>query len=216
MKKFNINTLIYLLAGIIIGLSAAFITVLVLKNNNEPVNNENTQVIINDNNNKNEQVSDDNNTSNDNKVEPLEYFTSISNSTDKGTIKQGFIKVVDFLFYNEPINGVKFSELKDNAKLKLLSVALKIDSKIDSYFPGYKETLSTGVKNIYKDVKIKIVELYVKITTKICTSNPDLCTSAKEDFNSLKNSFGITFDFLKNLGSEELDKLKKWYEDFRD
>ena len=216
MKKFNINTLIILLIGIIIGLSAALITVTVLKGNEEKVSNDNTQTVITDDNNNSIDNNKINNTSTESTTDALEYFTSISNSTEKGTIKQGFVKVVDFLFYDEPINGIKFSELKDNTKLKILSVALKIDSKIDSYFPGYKESLSSGVKNIYKDVKAKIVELYVKITTKICTNNPNLCKTAKEDFDSLKNSFGITLDFLKNLGSDSIEKLKKWYEDFRD
>lgn len=200
MKKINLNIIIYLLIGIAIGLSIAVVTVKVYKNNNETVTTNNKEKTIEE-----ETIE----------TEPVEYFTGISQSTDKGTLKQGFIKIVDFLFYDEPINGIKFSELKDEAKLKIMKIALSIDSKIDYYFPGYKETLSNGTKKLYSDVKLKVAELYIKVTTKICSNNQQLCIDAKEGFNSMKDSFGLTFDFLKNIGKDELNKLKEWYEDFR-
>lgn len=206
MKKMNINSLLFLLVGIIVGLTVALVAVVVFKNNNETV--------IIDNRESNESTIEEQKKKEDS-VDPVTYFTNIDKSNDKGTIKQGFIKMVDFLFYDEPINGVRFSELKDEAKIKIMKIALSIDSKIDSYFPGYKETLSTGTKKIYNDVKLKVAELYVKVTTKICSNNQQLCIDAKKDFESLKNSFGLTYEFLKNLGKEELNKLKEWYEDFR-
>ena len=220
MKKFNINTLIFLLVGIIVGLSVALVAVLVFRNDKETVIIDDSNGTTNTakNNIENQKGIDETKeikNTNDT-TDPVQYFTSISNSNDKGTIKQGFIKVVDFLFYDEPINGKRFSELKDEAKIRIMKVALTIDSKIDSYFPGYKETISNGDKKIYTNVKTRIVELYIKITTKICTNNRDLCENAKEDFESLKKSFGITLDFLKNLGKEELNKLKEWYADFRE
>lgn len=212
MKKFNINTLIFLLVGIIVGLSVALVAVLVFRNDKEKVTIDSPSSNIVKNNTEDENEIEETTST----TSPVQYFTSISNSSDKGTIKQGFIKVVDFLFYDEPINGKRFSELKDEAKIRIMKVALTIDSKIDSYFPGYKETISNGAKKIYTNVKTRIVELYIKITTKICTNNRDLCENAKEDFESLKKSFGITLDFLKNLGKEELNKLKEWYADFRE
>lgn len=212
MKKFNINTLIFLLVGIIIGLSVALVAVLVFRNDKEKVTIDSPSSNIVKNNTEDENEIEETTST----TSPVQYFTSISNSSDKGTIKQGFIKVVDFLFYDEPINGKRFSELKDDAKLKIMKIALTIDSKIDSYFPGYKETISNGAKKIYTNVKTRIIELYIKITTKICTNNKELCENAKTDFESLKKSFGITLDFLKDLGKEELNKLKEWYEDFRE
>lgn len=208
MKKMNMNSLLFLLFGIIVGLSVALVAVVVFKNNNETV------IIDNRESSENGSIEEQKRKE-DSVDDPVTYFTKVDKSSDKGTIKEGFIKIVDFLFYDEPINGVRFSELKDEAKIKIMKIALSIDSKIDSYFPGYKETLSNGTKKIYNDVKLKVVELYVKVTTKICNSNPQLCENAKKDFESLKNSFGLTYEFLKNIGREELNKLKEWYEDFR-
>ncbi len=200
MEKKN-NTVLYIFIGIIIGLLVAVLIVLLTgdrsnsKENNIENNEEKEQIKI--------------------ETDPIEYFTNISKSNDEHTLKDGFVKIVDFLFYDEQINGVTFSELKDEAKLKLYSLALKIDLKIDEYFPGYKETISKGTKNIYNNVKSKVVEGYIYITDKICSNNESLCKHAKEDFESLKESFGITWDYLKGIGQSAKDKLKNWYEDFR-
>lgn len=199
MEKKN-NTILYISIGIIIGLLVAVLIVLLTgdKSNSKDNNKEN---------NEEEQVRIE--------TDPVEYFTNVSKSNDENTLKDGFVKIVDFLFYDEEINGVTFSELKDEAKLKIYSIALKIDSKIDEYFPGYKETISTGTKKIYNNVKAKVVEGYIFITDKICSNNESLCKHAKEDFESLKESFGITWDYLKEIGQNAKDKLKNWYEDFR-
>ena len=91
-------------------------------------------------------------------------------------------------------------------------MALWVDDKIDSVFPGYKETISNGANKVYTSVKSMIVSTYLDITTSICSSHSDLCASAKEDFQSLKQSFGFTWDMIKDLASSGLDKLKNWYE----
>ena len=234
MKKTNFSTIIVLLIGIIVGLSVALVTTIVLNNNKETIIIDNTKS-VEENRNIEEKNTTGKNEENDkvitknketktntsikeqeNSTDPVEYFTNISKTTDKNSLKEGFVKIVDFLFYDEPINGKKFSELKDSAKLKILEIAFSIDSKIDYYFPGYKETLSNGTKKIYNDVKIKVTELYIKIVNKICNSNSQLCIDAKKDFESLKESFGLTFEFLKDLGIEGYSKIQDWYENFRE
>lgn len=199
MKKDNSKIIIFLLIGIIIGLVIAFTTILIIKNNDNNKTELKTEV-------EEKEIS----------LEPVEYFQKVDSSNDKGTIKQGFINIVDFLFYDKEIKGKKFSDLKDSAKLKIIEIAYSIDKKIDNYFPGYKETLSNGTKKIYSDIKLKITELYLKVVSKICTNNNQLCIDAKKDFESLKDSFGLTYEFLKNLGIEGFDKLKEWYENFRE
>ena len=128
------------------------------------------------------------------------------------TLKSGFITIVDFLFYDGKIAGHTFSELTTSAKLEVLKAALWVDDKIDSVFPGYKETISNGANKVYTSVKGMIVSTYLDITTSICSSHSDLCESAKRDFQSLKQSFGFTWDMIKDLASSGLDKLKNWYE----
>ena len=204
MKKNGMNSIMILLIGIVIGFLVTFVTISFFKGDNKTsvIDKEKKSVIES---NKEEIV----------KVDPVNYFTNIDNSNDEQTIKQGFIKIVDFLFYDSEINGTKFSELKDEAKIKIMKIAYSIDNKIDNYFPDYKESIASTSKKIYKDIKIKTTELYLDVTNKICESNDKLCLNAKKDFESIKESFGLTYDFLSNLSKDGLDKIKDWYENFR-
>lgn len=127
--------------------------------------------------------------------------------------KEGFVNIVDFIFYDKEIKGHKFKELTNSAKLKIISIALKIDSKIDSYFPNYKDK----IKGTYNNVKAKLVEKYIEYTQKLCDSvGESTCNQAKQDWEALKKSFSITGEYLKNLGITGTDKLKDWYENWRD
>ena len=187
MKDKTLNKIIYILIGIAIGLLIVFISKNIIDNKKED-----NEVI---------EYSD-----------PVEYFTAVSEEKDESKLKNGFVNIVDFLFYDKEIKGKTFSELKDDAKYKVMKLALSIDSKIDDKFPGYKNKISEK----YQNIKYKVVELYANITNNICNNNQQLCLNAKNDFTHLKESFGITFDYLKKYGVKGLDKLKEWYEDFRD
>lgn len=146
----------------------------------------------------------------------LSYFNELQddfNSTSiKDSVKNGFITVVDFLFYNGKIKGYTFSELSNYAKLKVLAMALYFDSKIDKYFPGYKESISNTTGKIYTNIKEKIVSAYLTLTTNICANNEELCADAKSGFNELKTNFGLTWDLIKDIAGDGLVNLKKWYE----
>ena len=147
--------------------------------------------------------------------EVLTYVRSIESDTENGitsTLKSGFITVVDFLFYDGKIAGHTFNELTTSAKLEVLKAALWIDDKVDSVFPGYKETISNGASKVYTSVKNLNVSTYLDNTTSICESHSNLCESAKSDFQDLKQSFGFTWDLIKSLASSGLDKLASWYE----
>lgn len=203
--------------------------------NNEEIDNKNDENIEKENNinnkDNNATNSNQNNTTNSNnsnqntntneKVESadtavLNYVNDLQTEMDKPslgeTAKKGFITVVDFLFYNGTIKGYRFNELTNSAKLKVLSVALYFDSKIDKYFPGYKESISNTSKKIYTNVKESIVSAYLNITTAICSTNSELCNSAKDGFQSLKKNFGLTFDLIKEIAGDGISNLKNWYE----
>lgn len=207
MKNINLNSIIYLLVGLIIGTVVAFSIVLLINNKNsnkmQSDDKGNNTVIISE-----DEIKDG--------EEIDAYFERLSTSNDQNVIKKGFVKIVDFLFYDQPIKGKTFSELKDSAKLKIIKAALYLDSKIDKYFPGYKEKITTTTKNIYTKVKSKAVELYYKVTTRICSNNEKLCISARENFQKIKSALSITWEYLKDLGGDGLDELKKWYESFRE
>lgn len=127
--------------------------------------------------------------------------------------KDTFVSIVDFIFYDKEIKGYTFKELTSTAKLKIIKLALTIDSKIDEYFPNYKDT----IKDKYTSIKGKIAVKYLEVTSTLCEKvGSDTCNQAKEDFNTMKNSFGFTWDLIKELASSGSTKVKEFYESWRD
>lgn len=141
------------------------------------------------------------------------YFNNEVNTADtksKGTLKNAFIKVVDFIFYDKDINGYYFKDLTASAKLKVIGLALKLDAIIDKHFPGYKEELSSS----YAKAKDNLITLYLNLTSEFCKNNDSICESAKNDFSLLKESLNLSWDVIKNLAKSGTNKLKEWYEIF--
>jgi len=153
-------------------------------------------------------------------VEVLGFFEDLKRDIDEKKlgeeIKEKFVVMVDFLFYEGEIGGYTFSELSNETKLKVISIGLYIDEKIEIYFPGYKEKISNTTSKAYNSVKNKLIEIYLDTTTSICESNEDLCITAKSDFQNLKKSFGLTWELIKDIAKDGWQRLVSWYEVWRE
>ncbi len=145
----------------------------------------------------------------------VEYFNDVErrasgneqNQQQREALKSDVAIIHDFLFENGTIKGKTFSELRNEIKLKILKITLTIDQKIDKYFPNYKER----IKADYKDLKAMTITKYLETTNKICSSNQELCNTAREDFKTMKNSFKFTWSIIKNLAKSSTSALKEWY-----
>lgn len=154
----------------------------------------------------------------------VNYLVSLNDDLDNyennkslgDKVKNGFVTIIDFLFYGGKIHDITFEELGTSVKLEVLKLAFSIDVKIEKYFPGYKESIASGGKKIYTNIKIKVLELYMTITTQICDNDPKICEEAKKGLKELKDSFKLTWDFFKDASSKGLDELRKWYEIWRE
>ena len=171
----------------------------------------------------NSSVNTDKDTDTNADVAVINYFntyeqdlktSSVSNA--KSTLKNGFVTVVDFLFYKGKIKGYTFEDLTTSAKLKVLAMALYFDNKIEEYFPGYKESISSTTNKIYTNLKEEIVSNYLILTTTVCENNSSLCESAKNTFSDIKKNFGLTWSLIKSIAGDGLTNLKNWYEIWRD
>lgn len=138
----------------------------------------------------------------------LETTSEMLKDKNRNVIKENFIKIVDFIFYDSDINGYYFKDLTNGAKLKVIYYATMLDNLIDKKFPSYKENLS----EIYNNTKAKLVKLYLEKSSEYCKDNENVCKQAKSDFTVLKKSLNITFDFIKGLCQDGTQKLKEWYE----
>lgn len=127
--------------------------------------------------------------------------------------KDSFITMIDFIFYDKEVKGYTFKELTTAAKLKVIKLALTIDHKIDSYFPDYKEV----IKDKYTSFKGKLALKYLEFTSYLCeTVGENTCNQAQEDFNTMKESFGFTWQFIRELATSGSSKVKDFYESWRD
>ena len=138
----------------------------------------------------------------------LETTSEMLKDKNRNVIKENFIKIVDFIFYDSDINGYYFKDLTNGAKLKVIYYSTMLDNLIDKEFPSYKENLS----EMYNNTKARLVKLYLEKSSEYCKDNENVCKQAKSDFTVLKKSLNITFDFIKGLCQDGTQKLKEWYE----
>lgn len=139
-----------------------------------------------------------------------QLFSNRSEST--GKLKEIFVSIIDFIFYDKEIKGYKFKELTNMAKLQVIDSALAIDKQIDTYFPDYKET----IKDKYTSVKGTLALKYLDVTASFCSNYPKMCNQAKLNFNTMKSNYGFALDLAKELLKSGTSKVKELYENWKD
>ena len=137
--------------------------------------------------------------------EVIEYYVStedIENVKKYG--KEFFIKMVDFIFYDTEINGVKFNDLKEETKQEIYDTFCNIDALIMMVAPDYKENI--GEK--YEIVKDFTTNIYYTSLDKIKEA------IGEEDYNKIKE----IKDSAKEKISDGIEDAKQYiikkYEDF--
>lgn len=161
--------------------------------------------------------------------EVVDYFVALDNEVDvllaepeknHNKLEQLFIKGVDFIFYNEPINGITFNELTDEVKEFVVNLVNKIDTKIDKHIPGYKESIKTTTNKVYTTVKTKVSEWfenYKKDVKKVVgedgyTTITDTIDTVKDNASDIA---GKAKDKVVDIATKTKDKIKNWYENWR-
>ena len=189
------KTLLYIVIGIVIGSFCSFLIFNIFyKKDSEEVNKSYVEV-------KDEDI--------------VNYIKDIDDKKDESSLKNGFIKVVDFIFYDGEIMGKRLNELKDETKVKIYNLFYSIDSKVDSLYPDYKEKIFKETGRIYTNLKEKTLKLYINTIDNICENNDDFCEKTKENFNKIKEKFKISYDKLKTFTKEEINKLEEWYINYK-
>jgi len=153
--------------------------------------------------------------------ETIEVMANDTSTSAKEKVKGVFISLVDFVFYNGEIKGITFDELTDKGKEKVLQLVNSLDTKIEKKFPGYKEDISSKAKSAFTKASEVIREgassfsefskekLGEENYNSILESKDELVTYTKSAASIIKESGG-------NLWSSAKEKIKSWYEKFRD
>lgn len=154
----------------------------------------------------------------------LEHFKNlgedIKNSIDSEKLlekgKTYFIYCVDFLFFNEPINGVTFSSLRDSVKSQILENIVDIDAVICTKYPNYKESISDKYTYVYDNAMELIKKGSANIKDfskeKLGEDNINKLEEYKELF---KDQISDNYDDLSDLAEKGKEKVKSWYEEFK-
>ena len=163
--------------------------------------------------------------------EAISYFNNIEQNVDnelykeksdvvKDKLKGTFITIVDFLFYDSEINGIKFNDLTEGAKQNVLETVASIDNKIMTKYPNYKEEISSTTKSAYNKASevIKKGSQNVKEFSKekLGEENYNSIIDAKDELvYYTKNAVGIVGEFTESIWETGKSKIKTWYENFR-
>ncbi len=158
-----------------------------------------------------------------------------ANSTDttmKEKLENTFITLTDFIFYGGTIKGMTFNQLTDTAKEKVLDLYEKIDSKIESYFPNYKEDIASSAKKGYTTVVTKAKELKDEILAKYKEkvgedAYNNVVSNYEEDKDRFQDAYTPYVEKGKDIASGAIekgknvwdtakDKLDSWYQNFKE
>lgn len=185
-------------------------------------------VLVTENTDKEEPVSDD---------EVVEYINNVTNEVSefnsekslsqktKESLKKTFITLTDFIFYDGTIKGKTFKELSSEAQEKVLELYEKLDSKIESVFPNYKEEIKDTSTKTYSKVKEKAKELKEKIKSiYIERVGEDTYQKEMEIIENTKDKvvekaspvISDVKDKAKETYTKTKDKLDKWYKNFKE
>lgn len=159
----------------------------------------------------------------------IEYFNGAEAKVDamddnvsklKTEGKALFVKLVDFIFYDTTINGIKFDDLTKATQDKLVAIANNVDAKIETKVPGYKETVKDYANKTYTYLSDKLKNGITYLDEKIQDNvDSNTYTAAKEETSSaidtIKDSISTAVDVSKDAIATGKSKIKQWYEGWR-
>lgn len=140
----------------------------------------------------------------DAKTKIASYAQSENFESMKETGKQCIITAVDFIFYDQPINGVYFSSLTDSAKRTIMIEIANIDSAIMEYYPNYKEEISAKYQDASAYLNARYLGTLENIKQRLSSITYEDVQNATNDIqNNIGEGYKKGQSFIK-------DKYNQW------
>lgn len=148
--------------------------------------------------------------------------------SNESKLKNTFILLTDFIFYNGKIKGYTFSELKAEQKEKIINSWEKLDNYIENKYPNYKEEIKTTSSKNYSKIKEKFYELKSSINSTFREKvGEETYSNTVNQFNEDKENFNNTIDPYKQVGKSAVEKAKEkaqtakekiqnWYNNYKE
>lgn len=160
----------------------------------------------------------------ENEIENINY-TESKKETIKEKLKENFIILTDFIFYNGTIKGKTFNELTTSAKEEILELYEKIDNKIESIYPNYKEEIKDTSTKVYSKAKSMVISLkdYLK-KSYIDSVGEDTYQKEMEIIKDTKDKVKEKTEPVIDTAKEKTkatyektkDKLNTWYQGIKE
>ncbi len=139
------------------------------------------------------------------KQEIISYIESEEFEELKAKGKYYVTTGIDFIFFDEPINGVYFDDLTDSAKKEIIRDIGLLDQAIMEYHPDYKETFSEKYHIAAGFISEKYLDVMEAIKNYLGEENYNAVGEIKDQ---------ITGD-IKDKTGEIVDDLKELYKGWR-
>lgn len=140
-----------------------------------------------------------------------------NNTDNEKRLKDSFVKLTDFIFYEGKINNITFNELKDDTKVAIISDWEILDEKIETKYPNYKDRIESVENKTYNNLKAKKDFLINKLKEAYINKY------GEDKYNELMNKkeeLKEKVSDLKNKATEEMDKKKEtissWYKEWKE
>ena len=140
------------------------------------------------------------------KGETIINSSSLASAKEKA--KNIFFDIIDFIFFDKQINGVTFSSLSLEAKAKVMTIALNIDSTIMKKYPNYKENVSTAYQSVIETLKEDLANTKNKLEEII---GEEKYAKLEDTNEKVKEGATNLLEKAKDFTSEKLADLKEWY-----
>lgn len=128
----------------------------------------------------------------------------------ENTVKEKFIIISDFIFNGTSIKGVTFEHLTEVEKEIVQDIYNKLDEKIKSKYPNYKEVITEKVEQVKQTgedlkeyAKEKTIEAigsenFNNTKEKVIETKDKIVDKTKETYNKAKDKVTTWYDNLKN------------------
>lgn len=136
----------------------------------------------------------------DAKQEIITYIESEEFETLKEKGKYYVTTGIDFIFFNQPINGIYFEQMTTELKKDILRDVKSLDEAIIAYYPDYKEDISSKYQIASEFISDKYLDILDSIKEYLGEENynavGEIKDQVKEDV-SKKTEEGI--EYIKDL-----------------
>lgn len=146
-------------------------------------------------------------------IETISFKDKLTNH-DKSTLKNTFVTLTDFIFYDGKIKGKTFSELTLETKQKVLTIYENIDQKIETAYPGYKEKIKKFSTKTWQSFEEKLSET----KEQLITSYKDQIGEEKyhEQVETFSENYQTMKESFQPVINKKIAKTKKTYENTKE